>query len=322
MEMKKTAGIKKGIKIMGNAVSALSMIFVLAALFRMDFDCLAVTDWRAFVLAAAAGVILKTVTVFLSALAWCLWLEYFAGRRCARREALRVYAKANIGKYLPGNVMHYVERNLFAAKLNLSHKQVASASACEIVSLVFAAFLLGACLDFADFPIVWRAVMRSLPFAKSGIVWIIVPAAAVCIAAGVYALRRARRRQDGFLALREGGQDGTGWFLWFCRTFLRCFWIYAAVLFLLGAILAAFYWYLGGQPNLREALRIIAAYMIAWVLGFVIPGAPGGIGVREMALTLLLSPVTGRDTIVVLGVLHRLVTVLGDVLAYFLRNLK
>ena len=46
----------------------------------------------------------------------------------------------------------------------------------------------------------------------------------------------------------------------------------------------------------------------------------GGIGVREMALTLLLAPVMGRDKIVVLSVMHRLVTVLGDVLAYFLRH--
>ncbi len=77
---------------------------------------------------------------------------------------------------------------------------------------------------------------------------------------------------------------------------------------------------MGGQPRLSKVLRLIAAYMIAWVFGFVIPGAPGGIGVREMALTLLLAPVMGRDKIVVLSVMHRLVTVLGDVLAYFLRH--
>lgn len=60
--------------------------------------------------------------------------------------------------------------------------------------------------------------------------------------------------------------------------------------------------------------------MIAWVLGFIIPGAPGGIGVRETALTLLLTPVTGRDMIVVLSVLHRLVTVAGDFTSYLLRK--
>ncbi len=144
METKKAAGIKKRVKIMGNAVSALSMIFVFAAFVRIDFDDRWITNWRVFWLIAASGVLVKTVTVFLSAGAWCLWLEYFAGRRCARREALRVYAKANIGKYLPGNVMHYVERNLFAAKLNLSQKQIAAASICEVLSIVLAAFLLGA----------------------------------------------------------------------------------------------------------------------------------------------------------------------------------
>ncbi len=309
METKKAAGIKKRVKIMGNAVSALSMIFVFAAFVRIDFDDRWITNWRVFWLIAASGVLVKTVTVFLSAGAWCLWLEYFAGRRCARREALRVYAKANIGKYLPGNVMHYVERNLFAAKLNLSQKQIAAASICEVISLVLAAFLLGACLDFADLQTVWLAVRQSLlPFYRGVLAGAVCSAVFVIAAVGLYALRNFAKRQDGF-SFRQ-----------FFGTLFRCFWIYAAVLFLLGAILAAFYLYMGGQPRLSKVLRLIAAYMIAWVFGFVIPGAPGGIGVREMALTLLLAPVMGRDKIVVLSVMHRLVTVLGDVLAYFLRH--
>ncbi|MDE7310173.1 MAG: lysylphosphatidylglycerol synthase domain-containing protein [Eubacterium sp.] len=317
MGMEKTAFMKKWAKIMGHAVCAVSVIFVLAALVRTDFDVSWVTDWRAFLLVSMAGVCFKTATVFLSAGAWCLWLEFFAGRRCSRREAVRVYAKANIGKYLPGNVMHYVERNLFARKLQLSQKQIAAASICEVISLVLAAFLLGACLDFADFKEALRAVMASLPFADGVIFrmdvmfWIGVAAAVACMVfVAVYLLRLFKKKPffEHLFSKR------------FFRTFLKCFLCYAAVLWILGAIFAAFYLYLGGRPGLRQALQIIAAYMIAWVLGFVVPGAPGGIGVREMALTLLLAPVMGRDKVVVLGVLHRLVTVIGDFAAYLLRK--
>ena len=150
--------LKKCLKLAGNAVCALSVLFVLSTLWRTDFDFGQVENWRMFFTVCAAGIVLKAATVFLSAGAWCLWLEFFSGRRLERREALHVYAKANIGKYLPGNVMHYVERSLFAGKLDLSKKQAAAATLCEIASLVLAALFLGTVLAFSQVRdlILWR----------------------------------------------------------------------------------------------------------------------------------------------------------------------
>lgn len=324
----KAAGIKKYAKLMGNAVCALSILFILAALVRTDFDFLQVEDWRLFVPVLMAGIGLKTATVFMSASAWCRWLEFFAGKRCDRREALSVYAKANIGKYLPGNVMHYVERNLFAGKLELSQKQIAAASVSEIISLVLAAFFMGVFLAFSQMREALAEVLQKLPYVRKlsenifgfgstadrnplagRMFWVCV--AAAVLAGGIFlAVVTARRCR------KKWKYDVRGFF----KTFLASFAIYAAVLVILGLILVGLYWYLGGRPSAGQALQITAAYIIAWVLGFVIPGAPGGIGVREMALTLLLAPVTGRDSIVVLGVLHRLVTVAGDFAAYLLRS--
>lgn len=299
----KAAGIKKYAKLMGNAVCALSILFILTALVRTDFDFSQVTDWRLFVPVLMAGIVLKTVTVFMSASAWCLWLEFFAGKRCGRREALSVYAKANIGKYLPGNVMHYVERNLFAGKLELSQKQIAAASISEIISLVLAAFFMGVFLAFSQMREALAEVLQKLPYVRKS--------AAAILAAGIFLTVAAARRR-----CKKWKHDVRG----FLKTFLASFAIYAAVLVILGIILVGFCWYLSGRPSAGQALQITAAYIIAWVLGFVIPGAPGGIGVRETALTLLLAPITGRDNIVVLGVLHRLVTVAGDFAAYLLHN--
>lgn len=314
---------------MGNAVSALSVIFVLAALARTDFDASWVTDWRAFVLACAVGVLLKAATVFLSAGAWCLWLEFFAGRRCCRREAIRVYAKANIGKYLPGNVMHYVERNLFAAKLGLSQKQLAAASACEVISLVLAALFMGACLDFAGLQkAIYAVASRLLPVDSESFwtgkgFWFFVPAAVFGTAAAVCLLRFLQRKRRWDAGTSKPFREKVyvkRLSERFLPVFMKCFAAYLIVLSVLGAVLAVFYLYLGGKPGIRQGLQILAAYAAAWVLGFVVPGAPGGIGVREMALALLLSPVIGRDRIVVLSVLHRLVTVAGDFAAYLLRK--
>lgn len=320
---------KNVVKFVGNVVSALSILFILAALFRTDFASLPVTDWRMFLPVFAAGTAAKAATVFVSALAWCLWLEFFAGRRCSRREALRVYAKANIGKYLPGNVMHYVERNLFAGRLQLSQKQLALASVSEMVSLVLAAFgvgLLFGCLGLQD---TFGAVLRQLPFVREyfeaadgngslGRLFVIVAAAIFVTVAGVFALVWNRRSKQ--VRIGKRGTVSRYTVRVFAKTFFRSMLLYAFVLLVLGLLLVLCYWSMGGALSVQQALWMTASYVAAWVIGFVVPGAPGGIGVREMALTLLAAPVMGRDRIVVLSVLHRLMTVAGDLAAYLLRG--
>ena len=91
---------------------------------------------------------------------------------------------------------------------------------------------------------------------------------------------------------------------------------YAVVLVSLGLIMVALYAYMGGKVTWDNGSLIVSGYVIAWVLGFVIPGASGGIGVRELVITLLLGSVVGAEMVLTLSVIHRLITILGDFLAY------
>ncbi len=58
--------------------------------------------------------------------------------------------------------------------------------------------------------------------------------------------------------------------------------------------------------------RLSALFMLAWVAGFLIPVAPGGIGVRESALLALAAPVEGAAVIAAFALLTRLATTIGD----------
>lgn len=321
MKHQKAADIKKYGKAFGHVCSVLSIVYVFAALCGTDPSVFRGLDGRLCLPVCAAGIALKCTTVWMSAGAWCLWLEFYAKKRCSRKEAFRVYAKANIGKYLPGNVMHYVERNLFAEKLQLSQKQIAAASISEIAGLVLAAFLMGMLFGYRQVREVCFVLLEKIPFLRA--VWeslsenrksggnvsissVTLRVAGVCITLAVLILFCYAARHFGSKP--------------FWRTFLTNLVIYAAVLAMLGVILVPVCWCLGQRPNLYQAMRMIAAYSLAWVFGFVVPGAPGGIGVRELVLTLLLAPVIGKDTVAVLGVLHRLLTVAGDFLVYLLRG--
>ncbi len=58
--------------------------------------------------------------------------------------------------------------------------------------------------------------------------------------------------------------------------------------------------------------RMAAFFMLAWVAGFLVPVAPGGIGVRESALLALAVPAESAAVVAVFALLSRLATTIGD----------
>lgn len=67
-----------------------------------------------------------------------------------------------------------------------------------------------------------------------------------------------------------------------------------------------------------HAFQFACLFSIAWLTGYLVPGAPGGLGVREAMMLLLLSPVVGPGAAVGLGITLRVTTTLGDALAFLL----
>ena len=68
--------------------------------------------------------------------------------------------------------------------------------------------------------------------------------------------------------------------------------------------------------DLQSMKHILSAFSMAWVCGFVIPGAPGGIGVREAVLTVLLESVMDGPVLAVILIVHRITGIAGDFIFY------
>jgi len=93
----------------------------------------------------------------------------------------------------------------------------------------------------------------------------------------------------------------------------RAFMLYCAMYLGMGiglTLLAHFL--LPGAPH--DYWLLIAAFALAWVVGFVTPGAPGGLGVREGLMLLMLAPVYTAASAGVLVIALRIATTLGDVM--------
>ena len=67
-------------------------------------------------------------------------------------------------------------------------------------------------------------------------------------------------------------------------------------------------------PQIQDHSRMVGFFFIAWVAGFLVPVAPGGIGVREAVLLAIASPVEMPASIAFVALITRLVNILGDAL--------
>jgi uncharacterized membrane protein YbhN (UPF0104 family) len=62
----------------------------------------------------------------------------------------------------------------------------------------------------------------------------------------------------------------------------------------------------------------IAIFSVAWVAGFLMPGAPGGVGVREGIIAIGLELFIAPGAALAVALLHRALSVLGDALTFAL----
>jgi uncharacterized membrane protein YbhN (UPF0104 family) len=271
-----------------------------ARAFAGHWQSLGTLDWRSlFGVALLPAALLYLGTYALAAKAWQLGLGMFDGRMSFARSA-RILLLSQIGKYLPGNLGHHVGRVLLARRAGLpSDAVVASMLADTLLVLV-------------------AGVLCSLPAAG-------LLAAAAGHAGGMHPVLQwgAPLALAGMLALLASRRIRQQLRQWLPATFrpsppalaglLAChvlsFALGAAALYLLCEAL--------GAPEADAgAAQVLGTYAAAWVLGFLMPGSPAGLGVRELVLLLGLGPLYGEGTAATATALLRLATTAADGLAF------
>ena len=263
----------------GLALAACSVAYV-AARFLQYRDALAAAHvpQTVWIAVPAFALVYAASGVLLA----CAWRDLLAtqGQPTGLGWSVRTYGLSQLGKYIPGNVFQFVGRQLIGASGGLPHGVLARSSLHELLGLAAAGALIS----------LW-----ALPLIDASLTWLSTPV--VCAGAVVLALA-ATRLVAGALIARVLG---------------------AHLLFLLAAALI-FLWLLGllapHPDRLAALLPICGAYTAAWLAGFATPGAPAGLGVRELVLLFLLGGQVEEETLLVAVALARVVTVLGDALFF------
>lgn len=229
----------------------------------------------------------------LLAIAWTALI----GNAVPLANGIRWYLTAQLGKYLPGNVAHLAGRHYMFAKAGVPQKTLLASAIVEAALLVATGVSIAALLmPRAALPLLDRYV------SLSQWQWLgLVAAICVVILSACFMLLARYTKTGGKAKLLPP-----------VLLYIAFFAISGSVL--VGSLAASS----PSAPPAHDWAGIIAACAAAWVAGFVIPGAPGGLGIRETVLVLLLSPQYGGDTALVAALLYRGVTLAGDALAALL----
>ena len=215
----------------------------------------------------------------LLALAWLELLVYLGGGVVRYRIALPVYGLSQLAKYLPGNIFHLAGRQALGVAKGIPGKALAQSILGELIVIAFA----GSFFIFLLLPVMFP----QLPALFGGFSFLAAFSVAVLILTRFFDIRVA-----------------------------RCFCLQTIFLFLSGCIFVVCLVFGGSEVSFSRVIFMIGAYVIAWVAGLITPGAPAGLGIREMVLLFFLHAHVEQSVLVFATILARMVSIAGDVLFY------
>jgi hypothetical protein len=251
------------------------------------------------VLAIATGVTLLAHT-------WAGWIWTWVlkdlNQSVVVTEFIQVYLKTNVAKYLPGNIWHHYGRIVAAKNANISAGAATLSVLLEPLLMAAAALIIIVLFGSQFAATNTSLVLQILQLLSLAIVlcaihpWFLNP-----VIRFLYKLKAKKSATStqpivtftveryplrpllgelGFLGLRSAG--------------------FILTMFALGSL------------NMSQIPLLVGAFSCAWLLGFVVPGAPGGLGVFEATAIALLQHHFPPALVISAIALYRLISILAE----------
>jgi uncharacterized membrane protein YbhN (UPF0104 family) len=262
--------------------------------------------WNATTCAiGVASTLLATLAIVLSGAIWQVLLRD-QGIRMPWRRVVSLYLVAQFGKYLPGNVGQYVGRAVLGAKIGIPVPVTLTTMVIEALWGIGTAVGLSALSLY----LFLDSARTALPD------WASATGFLLCFVGLLVApwlgISLAKRLTPRLIARVFGAHDvkPPAWL-----AALKVSLLYVACSLCMGLIMQWQSIYLfAAVPT--PLLQVSGFFALAWLAGYLIPGAPAGLGVREFMMALLFTPIFGEGTALALGVTLRVATTLADALAF------
>lgn len=294
---------KSIIKGIGKILSVIAIIFIVKKIIEMDFDYTLIFSPKGISIIIGLTVV-QTILIFLACRAWEHYLMEFGAVRLNRIHVWNIYAKANLFKYIPGNVFQYIGRNELAAENPISHKNVAAATVADTLTMIVIKVSVSVVMLQAQFYQAVREYIR-----KEWIIGIaVLGVLAICI------LLLPTRFQKNYTAFICRAKNTIAKSL--CD--YLCIDIVSGIMYIIVICFVLNY-----GCTFQDIFLLIGGYTLGSVIGFLTPGVPGGIGIREAVIIFLSQKVIDLDILTAATVIMRIICVAADILAFiFVYSLK
>lgn len=299
--------IKLFIKILGYLITILSFIFIFYKLKSFNYQRflnINIIHISVFIIICT---IINIFLIFLSSIIWKKYLEYLGNVKINKLISFKIFSISNIAKYIPGNIMQFLSRNMLHDRLQLSHKVIAFGTIFEIFFDLLTALIISLFFIILNFKEFFYKICKLINFTY--IIIIIISIILITITLIIFLILRNKDLIFDFIRKLFN--------INFVKLALTAIIINSIVFIIYGILLIIIFKYLLALTVIN-CFYIICAFVISWFLGYITPGASGGLGVRESVLIVLLSSLFNSDYILEGVLIHRIISIIADILAFIL----
>lgn len=276
--------IKNIVYFIGKSLGILGLLFVLYKL-SQDYTWSSFTGQFVLLLPIMPLLILFNFTSLLIGIyGWHQMLLHYATRAFPYIASYYYFSKTEIAKYLPGNIFHLVGRQALASRIGVKQTQMAKISLFQALFLLTSTLLVSTIFAFFSH--------HTPPL--------------ILLLMGVSSIA-------SFIVLI---------YLYPSFSFKTKFSLnmqFAVSIAFQGLMLGTIVLYQSDTHSLELFFQCVSIYTISWLIGFVTPGASGGLGIREgvfIAIATYLHIDIAEEIIIFSVLLVRLINICVDVIMY------
>lgn len=253
-----------------------------------------------------AIVLLLTIVMYMSIITiggtvWYLLLRYYR-QNISWFDTQVIYGQAQFGKYIPGNVAHHIGRVLLSSKYGISAQVAIGSMFLEVIWAIAAGVAVALIGSLGNSLPAISAEQLPLRY------YIAIAILFVTTFLPYFLLKFIK---DYLPALSERLSVISRLGLPDIKSLLMIMSLSVMTFLLVGVVLGLQAWYLFDIRDVRFFL-LAGIFSWAWIAGFITPGAPAGLGVRDAVLLAALTPLYGAGVAIGLTMTLRIVTTLGD----------
>lgn len=309
--MKLTDKIKKYVNYAGSALAIISCVFIVLTFLKIDLSKLASIPLNRIITTVLLGSILYGLFFNLLSVSWILCLRLFSesAYKVPFENLIYVYNKSNLLKYLPGNVFEFVGRNVFGSKYKIEHKHLILSSLLETIFIILISLGLGVVISEQVSIVLIKKItpIVKIPYLNYEVLsWLALFGFIFTITLVLFYLKVFFHKDKSTFKFSHSILS-----LILILTLLIL--VFCNLSFTLSLVFSNLFDLSIGYSDFKI---IFSCFCLSWLVGFLTPGAPGGLGVKDISMFFLLSQFYPSELSLVATIIHRIISILGDVIAF------